>query len=224
LKEQKKLYNTELSKARNTLLNVDNSINKISVFNTLLLLRQISNHPKLINQNQESGKEIEVQSHLETLIKANQKVLIFSSFVQHLNIYTQWCDAQNYKYCLLTGSIPTKEREKIVNNFINDSSISLFFISKKAGGEGLNLTVANYIVLLDPWWNPFVEAQAIARSHRIGQNKNVMVTRFITKDSIEEKILKLQAKKQDLFDQLIHENHVPEVIFENLEEIFEAIK
>jgi non-specific serine/threonine protein kinase len=116
------------------------------------------------------------------------------------------------------------ERGKIVNKFIENEDISLFFISKKAGGEGLNLTVANYVVLLDPWWNPFVELQAIARSHRIGQDKNVMVTRFITKDSIEEKILKLQEYKQDIFDLLIPENTVPNVIIENLNSILEEIK
>lgn len=224
LNEQKNLYNSELSKARNYALNIDNNSNKLYVFNLLLLLRQISNHPKLIEENYESGKEIEVQSHLETLVKSNQKVLIFSSFVKHLEIYTKWCDANNYKYCLLTGSTPVLERGKIVNKFIENEDISLFFISKKAGGEGLNLTVANYVVLLDPWWNPFVELQAIARSHRIGQDKNVMVTRFITKDSIEEKILKLQEYKQDIFDLLIPENTVPNVIIENLNSILEEIK
>lgn len=218
LEDQDKLYQTELSKARNTLLKID-KVNKINVFNTLLLLRQISNHPKMIQQNLESGKAVEVQAHLETLQKSNQKVLIFSSFVQHLNIYTQWCDENKYKYTLLTGSNTLKEREKSIEKFISDDSISFFFISKKAGGEGLNLTIANYIVLLDPWWNPFVEAQAIARSHRIGQENNVLVTRFITLKSIEEKIMLLQAKKQDLFDQLIQENALPDGILDHLEEI-----
>jgi SNF2 family DNA or RNA helicase len=221
LPDQDKLYQSELSKARNSLLKIDKT-NKISVFNTLLLLRQISNHPKMVKHDLQSGKFIEVQAHLETLLKANQKVLIFSSFVQHLKIYTQWCDENNYKYSLLTGSNSLQEREKNIAKFIADDSISFFFISKKAGGEGLNLTVANYIVLLDPWWNPFVEAQAIARSHRIGQQNRVLVTRFITLASIEEKIMLLQAKKQDLFDQLIQENTIPDNILEHLEEILEG--
>ncbi|MFY7810440.1 MAG: DEAD/DEAH box helicase [Flavobacterium sp.] len=218
LEEQDKLYQTEISKARNSLLKVD-KVNKINVFNTLLLLRQISNHPKMIDQNIESGKAIEVKNHLEMLLKANQKVLIFSSFVQHLSIYTQWCNENNYKYTLLTGKNSLQERKISIEKFISDDTIPFFFISKKAGGEGLNLTVANYIVLLDPWWNPFVEAQAIARSHRIGQDNNVMVTRFITIKSIEEKIMLLQAKKQDLFNQLIQENDIPDGILNHLEEI-----
>ena len=104
---------------------------------------------------------------------------------------------------MLTGKMKTEERAKAVQQVQNNSNIQLFLISLKAGGTGLNLTAADYVFLTDPWWNPASEQQAIARAHRIGQTNNVMVTRFITKDTIEEKILQLQQQKQQLAEDII---------------------
>ncbi len=217
--EQQKQYESQKSAARNLLLGIDTiTSNKINIINTLTKLRQLANHPKLLDKTieQESGKFHDVTNYLNTLVKSNQKVLIFSSFVSHLNIYEEWCTNQHISYVTLTGQTKTSDREKIVNEFQQNDDISLFFISLKAGGVGLNLTKASYVIILDPWWNPFIEKQAIARSHRIGQINNVMVTRFITKNSIEEKTLQLQEKKKGLSDEIIAIDTLPDYIEQNL--------
>lgn len=222
LSEQEKQYESQKSAARNLLLGIDPaSTNKIHILNTLTKLRQIVNHPKLVDEKAKdlSGKFQDVTHYLNTLVKANKKVLVFSSFVSHLDLYQEWCSAHNVSYLTLTGQTKSTDREAIVNEFQKNDDINLFFISLKAGGVGLNLTKASYVVLLDPWWNPFVEKQAIARSHRIGQTNNVMVTRFITKNTIEEKILELQEKKKGLSDEIIDINTIPQYIEHNLEEL-----
>ncbi|HBK82315.1 MAG TPA: serine/threonine protein kinase, partial [Flavobacterium sp.] len=220
--EQLKLYDQEKSAARNHLLDLKQQKNKINVLNVLLKLRQIANHPVLIDiKNHSSGKFTDVVEYLETLLKAKQKILVFSSFVKHLELYTTWCQENNYNYSLLTGSVIGDDKEKVITNFQNNPENQLFFISLKAGGVGLNLTAANYIVILDPWWNPFTEKQAIARAHRIGQEKQVHVMRFIAKNSIEEKIISLQKNKKDLSDSIIQESEIPASIIENLSYLLE---
>ncbi|WP_109851556.1 DEAD/DEAH box helicase [Aquimarina sp. AU58] len=222
LSEQEKQYESQKSAARNLLLGIDpTSTNKIHILNTLTKLRQIVNHPKLVDDNtkDQSGKFQDVTHYLSTLVKANKKVLVFSSFVSHLSLYQEWCTANNISYLTLTGQTKSTDREAIVNEFQQNDDINLFFISLKAGGVGLNLTKASYVVLLDPWWNPFIEKQAIARAHRIGQTNNVMVMRFITKNTIEEKILQLQEKKKGLSDEIIDINAIPQYIEQNLEEL-----
>jgi len=223
--EQKILYEKEKSIARNFLLesNEDQPIDKLNILNTLMKLRQIVNHPKLIDLNfvPDSGKFLDVVHYLETLLKANQKILIFSSFIKHIEIYTDWCNKNSIPFCLLTGETSTKNRENEINQFQNNHDKQLFFISLKAGGVGLNLTKASYVVLLDPWWNPFAENQAIARAHRIGQKNQVNVVRFIAKDSIEEKILSLQQKKKEISDVIIDVEKIPVNIETNLNYILE---
>ena len=127
---------------------------------------------------------------------------MFSQFVKHLNLFKDYLEANDIPFLMLTGSTPMEERMKIVNEFQNNKDIKLILMSLKAGGVGINLTAADFVFLLDPWWNPAVEYQAINRTHRIGQNKNVISYKFIVKDSIEEKILLLQNKKLK-FAQLI---------------------
>ncbi|MDH7445253.1 DEAD/DEAH box helicase [Aquimarina sp. 2201CG14-23] len=222
LTAQEKEYESQKSAARNLLLGIDPiSTNKIHIINTLTKLRQLANHPKLLHTSTEdiSGKFIDVTSHLETLVRSNKKVLIFSSFVSHLDLYQEWCTSQNISFVSLTGQTKNSDREKVVNEFQSNDAISLFFISLKAGGVGLNLTKASYVVLLDPWWNPFIEKQAIARSHRIGQENNVLVTRFITKNTIEEKILKLQERKKNLSDEIIAIDTIPDYVENDLAEL-----
>jgi SNF2 family DNA or RNA helicase len=111
-------------------------------------------------------------------------------------------EERNIRYSLLTGQ--TKKRKEVVNEFQEDDTIRVFLISLKAGGMGLNLTQADYVFLMDPWWNPAVENQAIDRAYRIGQDKKVVAVRFITPNTIEEKILELQKRKQELIGDLVH--------------------
>jgi non-specific serine/threonine protein kinase len=222
--EQEKLYEEEKSKARNALLKTDGSgIDKINIINTLMRLRQLSNHPKMIDSKSEmdSGKYIAVTRYLETLVQSNLKTIVFSSFVSNLNFYKTWCKENKIDFCELTGETPSKDRELQVNRFQEQEKPLLFFISLKAGGVGLNITKASYVVFLDPWWNPFSEQQGIGRAHRIGQLNKVNVVRFITKNTVEEKIIRLQETKKLLVDALLDENFLSVDIEENLEFILD---
>ena len=219
-KSQQELYETEKSIARNELLGIaaPGSTNKLLVLNRLMKLRKISNHPVLEDANStlESGKFNDVTLYLETLLKSGQKTLVFSSFVQHLKLYTDWCTAHKIPFTILTGETKMEKREAEIEKFQSDSQIHIFFISLKAGGVGLNLTKASFVLLLDPWWNPFAEKQAISRAHRIGQTQHVNVVRFIAKDTIEEKIALLQEKKLLISESIIEMDQVPFDITENL--------
>ncbi|MCC9073082.1 DEAD/DEAH box helicase [Flavobacterium sp. F-65] len=220
--EQEKLYEKEKSKARNFLLKTDGSSpDKISIINTLMKLRQLSNHPKMVDQESEidSGKYIAVTNYLENLVKGKQKTIIFSSFVTNLSFYTNWCKENKIDFCEITGETPSKKREQQVNLFQTNENPLLFFISLKAGGVGLNITKASYVLFLDPWWNPFAEKQGVGRAHRIGQLNKVNVIRFISKNTVEEKIIKLQENKKLLSDSLLEESYINDEIGVNLEYI-----
>jgi len=222
--EQEKLYEEEKSKARNFLLKTEGpSKDKISIINTLMRLRQLSNHPKMIDSKSEmdSGKYIAVTQYLETLVQSNQKTIVFSSFVSNLDFYKTWCKENKIDFCELTGETPLKEREYQINRFQEQEKPLLFFISLKAGGVGLNITKASYVIFLDPWWNPFSEKQGIGRAHRIGQMNKVNVVRFIAKNTVEEKIIRLQESKKLLSDSLLDENFIGDEIEENLNFILE---
>ena len=178
--------------------------NSMHVLRGLTRLRQICNSPALV-RDEKLGEN--ASSKIEVLIEQiesksiNHKILIFSQFVSMLDLIKQQMKNKNIEYEYLTGS--TRNRESVVNNFQNNENARVFLISLKAGGTGLNLTAADYIYLVDPWWNPAVENQAIDRSHRIGQKRNVMAVRLICPDTIEEKIMKLQDSKRELSDRLI---------------------
>ena len=220
--EQEKLYEKEKSKARNFLLKTDGSSpDKISIINTLMKLRQLSNHPKMVDQESEidSGKYNAVTNYLETLVKEKQKTIIFSSFVTNLSFYTDWCKENKIDFCEITGETPARKREQQVNLFQENENPLLFFISLKAGGVGLNITKASYVLFLDPWWNPFAEKQGVGRAHRIGQLNKVNVIRFISKNTVEEKIIKLQENKKLLSDSLLEESYINDEIEVNLEYI-----
>lgn len=171
----------------------------------LLRLRQIANHPLLADKayTGSSDKFEIVTELLSAIVKEGNKVLVFSSFVEHLKLYKAYLDAQGIRYCSIDGS--SKDREEQVHRFQHSDSHQVFFLSLKAGGTGLNLTRAGYVFLLDPWWNPAAEAQAFDRAHRIGQKNNVFVYKFITRDTVEEKILLLQQTKLNLANSLILE-------------------
>lgn len=219
--EQEKLYEKEKSKARNFLLKTDSNPDKISIINTLMKLRQLSNHPKMVDSDSEidSGKYIAVTNYLESLVKGNQKAIIFSSFVTNLNFYTDWCKENKIDFCEITGETPASKREQEVKRFQEKENPLLFFISLKAGGVGLNITKASYVLFLDPWWNPFAEKQGVGRAHRIGQMNKVNVIRFISKNTVEEKIIKLQENKKLLSDSLLEESFINDEIEDNLEYI-----
>ena len=138
---------------------------------------------------------------VEEIVSGDHKVLVFSQFVRMLTIIREHLEEEAIEYSYLDGS--TKDRESAVNYFQNNEDIKIFLISLKAGGVGLNLTAADYVIHYDPWWNPAVEMQASDRAHRIGQTKKVFTYKLITKDSVEEKILQLQQQKKQLVKQLI---------------------
>ena len=198
-------------------------VSPILLLEGLLRLRQTANHPVLVDSNfaQTSGKFDTVTQMLEDVVESGEKVLVFSSFVEHLKLYRTYLDDRNIQYCYLDGS--TKDRKEQVEKFQKDDVYPVFLLSLKAGGVGLNLTSASYVFLLDPWWNPAAEAQAFDRAHRIGQRKKVFVYKFITQNTIEEKILKLQDEKRKLFDTMIESENG---IFKQLEvnEIIQLIE
>lgn len=205
--EQGKIYETEKSKIRNKFLELEETGQKqnisAEVLAALMKLRQIANHPVLTDKNYEgeSGKFNEVIRNLENIISENHKVLIFSSFVKHLQLFADYLENNGIKYSMLTGQ--TKNREDAISEFQNKEENKVFLISIKAGGTGLNLTEADYVFILDPWWNPAVEKQAVNRAHRIGQKRKVMVYKYITENTVEEKILNLQKSKSKLADSII---------------------
>jgi SNF2 family DNA or RNA helicase len=173
------------------------------VLQGLTKLRQIANHPRLIDESYEgdSGKLSDVLMRMEIAMAEGHKILIFSQFIKHLKVLQQYLKEKKIRYAYLDGS--TTDRKSQIELFQNDESIKLFLISLKAGGQGHNLTAADYVFILDPWWNPASEAQAVDRAHRIGQQKPVFTYKFITKNTVEEKILALQRSKQKLASDLI---------------------
>ena len=205
--EQEKKYEEVKSFYRNKILEeIDlNGIGKsqFTLLQGLTKLRQIANHPYMTDTDYEhgSGKMKEVVHTLESALAGHHKVLIFSQFVKHLSLFRTELEKKDIPYTYLDGG--TKKRQDVVDKFQNDDEIRVFLISLKAGGLGLNLTKADYVFILDPWWNPAIEAQAVDRAHRMGQKNVVHNYKFITKNSVEEKILKLQASKKKLADDLI---------------------
>ena len=204
---QEELYEETKSYYRNEILKMiaDQGIGKSHIYllQGLNKLRQIANHPKMVDELYEgdAGKFSDVIHTLENIMTKGHKVLIFSQFVKHLKIFKEYFEQQNIDFAYLDGS--TTNREEVVNHFKQDDDKKVFLISIKAGGVGLNLTEADYVFILDPWWNPAVEQQAIDRTHRIGQKNNVFIYKFITRNTVEEKILALQGRKKQIADSLI---------------------
>jgi len=221
--EQQKVYVSEKSVVRNSLFEQISQSglekNSILAISALMRLRQLANHPGLVLENYagDSAKIDEVVSRIESLRAENHKVLIFSSFVKLLNLVEARLKPLGIDYAMLIGE--TQNREEVVRRFQENPDVGCFLISLKAGGVGLNLTAADYVFILDPWWNPASELQAINRAHRIGQDKTVMVYRFITVETIEEKIQNLQSEKSKLANTYINTNN-PFAEFD-VEELFE---
>jgi superfamily II DNA or RNA helicase len=201
---QTESYNREKNKLRSYLIAGDQSADSrkfaFMALQGLTRLRLLANHPALLDLSYsgDSGKFEQVAMYLKTLRDSNHKVLVFSSFVKHLRLFSDYFDRNNWKYAWLTGETKIRDREKQIDLYTQNPEVNCFFISIKAGGVGLNLTAADYVLILDPWWNPAVENQAVSRSHRIGQDKHVIAYRFISSGTIEEKIRHLQDGKSKL--------------------------
>lgn len=198
---------------------------KLMVLEALTRLRQICDSPKLLKDSNhdeaESVKIKEIVQHI-TDKTANHKILIFSQFVQMLGLIKDELTRRNIEFEYLDGKSSTKQRENSVNNFQNNDELRVFLISLKAGGTGLNLTAADYVYIVDPWWNPAVENQAIDRCYRIGQDKNVFAYRMICRDTVEEKILKLQERKKKLAGDIVQtdENIMKTLSVEDIKDLF----
>jgi superfamily II DNA or RNA helicase len=180
------------------------------VLEALLRLRQAACHPALIDKtaavqidrdNAPSAKLDELDQRLDEIIDEGSKALVFSQFTSMLSLIRKRLDQRGIKYAYLDGQ--TRNRKDVVQRFQTDPDLPVFLISLKAGGVGLNLTAAEYVFIMDPWWNPAVEAQAIDRTHRIGQKKPVFAYRLICEDTVEQRILELQSRKRDLADAVV---------------------
>ena len=181
---------------------------KMHILEALLRLRQAACHPALLNPrapHRTSSKFELLLDEVTSIIEEGAKAIIFSQFTSLLALLRSELDQRGHAYAYLDGT--TRDRQAQVNRFQGDPATQLFLISLKAGGVGLNLTAAEYVFLLDPWWNPAVEAQAIDRTHRIGQTRTVFAYRLVARDTIEEKILQLQASKRELAEAIISEDN-----------------
>jgi superfamily II DNA or RNA helicase len=209
---QRKLYNELREHYRNTLLGkiAKDGMGKakIQVLEALLRLRQAACHPALIDvkrSDEASAKMDVLLAQLREVTAEGHKALVFSQFTSFLKIVRRHLDEEVLVYEYLDGT--TRDRQAPVERFQNDPDCKLFLISLKAGGLGLNLTAAGYVFLLDPWWNPAVEAQAVDRAHRIGQIQQVFAYRLIARDTVEEKVLDLQKTKRDLASAIISQDN-----------------
>lgn len=205
--EQKRvydLYKTEFQKYLSGLEDSELHSSTMHILQGLTKLRQICNSPALLADDEYYGdRSAKLDELMEQIgkLKDRHKILVFSQFTGMLDLVKECLEAENVAYAYLTGK--TKNREEQVTLFQEDENVRVFLISLKAGGTGLNLTQAEYVFLIDPWWNPAVENQAIDRAYRIGQQNKVVAVRFITPDSIEEKIMLLQQRKRQLAEDLI---------------------
>jgi SNF2 family DNA or RNA helicase len=192
--QQASCYAEELSKARNEYLDSTGSVSErnIHILAALQRLRQIANGEGKINV---------VFERLEQLRGTSHKVLIFCEYVSLLEQVGNEMQQRGWQYDMLTGQ--TRQREQTIAHFQQTSDCQFFLISLKAGGVGLNLTAADYVFLLDPWWNQAAEEQAIARAHRIGQRRAVFVYRFVSENTLDQQILSLQEHKQNIIDSVM---------------------
>lgn len=203
---QRALYNELRDHYRRSLLGKTSTWqqSKLQVLEALLRLRQAACHPALIDPERTDAPSAKLDLLVPRLLEAIQeghKALVFSQFTSFLSLLRARLDENNITYEYLDGR--TKNRQERVEHFQGDADCRLFLISLKAGGVGLNLTAADYVFILDPWWNPAAEAQAVDRTHRIGQTRNVFAYRLIAKDTVEERVLELQQRKRELADAII---------------------
>lgn len=208
--EQRRIYDAYRNDYRNQILGTIESQgiqrSQLTILQGLMKLRQICDSPAILNEEEKfenhSIKLDELAREITENI-GNHKALIFSQFLGMLALIKERLKQLEIPFEYFDGSTSAPERERAIQSFQNDDKVRVFLISLKAGGVGLNLTAADYVYIVDPWWNPAVEQQAIDRTHRIGQTKNIFAYRMICKDSIEDKIIQLQEKKRALAKELI---------------------
>ena len=225
--EQKTLYKAELKRAQQMLLGINTASqlnkNRFNLLTSLLRLRQICCHPKLVKDDSKA-ESTKVEALLETLdpiMEEGGKVIVFSQFVEMLGLLKKAVAERNWPTYYLAGD--TENRGELVQQFQEHTGEAIFLISLKAGGFGLNLTAASYVVLFDPWWNPAVENQAIDRAHRIGQRQTVIAYRLLIKDSVEEKIRSLQKSKSQLAEDVLGEDKFAQSLtLDDLRYLFEG--
>jgi SNF2 family DNA or RNA helicase len=209
--EQKRLYDELRDHYRRTLLaEIGDDMNKarFRILTALLRLRQAACHPGLIDRQRSLDPSAKLDSLLANLVEvteAGHKAIVFSQFTSMLAIVRNRLDGRGTPYEYLDGQ--TQNRDERVRRFQEDPECRVFLVSLKAGGLGLNLTAAEYVFLLDPWWNPAVEMQAIDRAHRIGQTRQVIAYRLIAKDTIEDRVLELQERKRAIANAVIGADH-----------------
>jgi superfamily II DNA or RNA helicase len=206
----RKIYQTHLQRERQKVLGLvdDMDRNRFTILRSLTLLRQLSLHAGLVDDTHDGLPSTKIDALLEQLadvVDGGHRALVFSQFTGFLDKVRMRLDEASVEYCYLDGK--TRKRAAVLDRFKNGSA-PVFLISLKAGGFGLNLTEADYCFLLDPWWNPATEAQAVDRTHRIGQTRNVMVYRLIAKDTIEEKVMALKARKAELFTSVMDDGNI----------------
>ena len=208
--DQRAIYDSYRNVYREKILGTieDQGIEKsqLTILQGLMKLRQICDSPAILNEEEKHANHSIKLEELSREITENigqHKALIFSQFLGMLALIKEKLTEANIPFEYFDGSTSAPDREKAIRNFQENESCRVFLISLKAGGVGLNLTAADYVYIVDPWWNPAVEQQAIDRTHRIGQSKNIFAYRMICVDTIEDKILKLQEKKRALAKELI---------------------
>lgn len=224
---QREFYDREKNAYRNKILDLieHDGLQKsqMLLLQGLTRLRQIANHPSMVEPDYkgDSGKFEDITYMISNALGKDHKLLIFSQFVKHLKLVEQHLIIEKIPYSYLDGSV--KDRKAEVEKFQNNDEVRIFLISLKAGGVGLNLTEADYVFLLDPWWNPAIEAQAVDRAHRIGQTNKVFTYKFIARDTVEEKILRLQQSKLKLAKNLItvEESFVKGLTKEDITNLFD---
>ena len=225
---QEKLYLQILHKVKQDYLSGNTNIkgNFIHILAALTKMRQICNHPMLVSSDIKddlsySGKLELLSELINDAVDSGHKLLVFSQFVGMLQLLKKMLKKDKITFEYMDGS--TRDRQKVIENFNNNSKVRVFLISFKTGGYGLNLTAADMVIITDPWWNPMGENQAIDRAHRIGQTQKVMVYKTITRGTIEEKILQLQQKKREMFNNLIESGQdvIKNMSSEQLRELLE---
>lgn len=227
-KHQRAIYDAYRNDVRDKLLGMIDQQglhrSQLSILQGLMRLRQICDSPAIIKDEQYPNYSIKIKELSKELEEnlSNHKALIFSQFLGMLGLIREKLNELGIKYQYFDGSTPVKDREAAIKSFQNDEECRVFLISLKAGGVGLNLTAADYVYIVDPWWNPAIEQQAIDRTHRIGQTKNIFAYRMICKDTVEDKILTLQERKKALANELIAEDSsfVKSLTKEDIEYLF----
>ncbi|MEC8677920.1 MAG: DEAD/DEAH box helicase [Candidatus Margulisiibacteriota bacterium] len=204
---QEKLYKTVLDAAKKGIKTIKGKQERLSIFTALLKLRQVCIHPQLLKEvgasSIESSKFELAKEKIKELIDEGHKIVMFSQFTEMLDIMGKWTTEESFYTERIDGSVSAKARMEAVDRFQASEKPGMFLISLKAGGVGLNLTAADYVIHLDPWWNPAIESQATDRVHRMGQKNKVIVYKLITKGTIEEKIQELQESKKQLLSEII---------------------